>query len=97
MASVDSLDDDRDTSLPTSALSPQEYRTFRTFVNDMDRTGIDNQVALHSVLEFLSTFKGVSQIVAQQVIPSEPLSRRLWMLFLDRSRVSLLGKATFML
>ena len=70
MAAAEVLEDDRDTSLPSSALSPAEYRGFRALVNDLDQIGVvDNgQVSVHSVLEFLSSFSGVNQSVAQQVL-----------------------------
>ena len=72
MATVEVLEDDRDTSLPSSALSPAEYRSFRGLVNELDHTSSvnKNQVSLYSVLEFLSSFTGVTQSVAEQVICS---------------------------
>jgi len=66
MADVEGLDDDRDTALPTSALSPAEYRSFRTLVAEVK--GVNSQSSLYSVLEFLTTFNAVSQGVAQQVL-----------------------------
>ena len=97
MASVELLDDDRDTSLPSSALSPQEYRSFRGLVNDLDRTGVNNQVSLYSVLEFLSSFNGITPSVAQQVLSLENISLcRLSILFWDPTMVTLLGKDIFM-
>lgn len=64
----DVLDDDRDTALPASALSPAEYRSFRGLVGDLQRTSaVNNQVSLFSTLEFLSSFNGVDHILAQQV------------------------------
>lgn len=68
MADVESLDDDRDTSLPVSALSPAEYRSFRTLVTEVK--GVNTQASLYSVLEFLTTFNAVSHGVAQQVTAS---------------------------
>jgi len=67
MADAELQDDDRDTSLPSSALSPAEYRGFRGLVGDLDHTGVDNQVSLYSVLEFLASFNGVTHSVAQKV------------------------------
>jgi hypothetical protein len=69
MAAIEVLEDDRDTSLPASALSPAEYRSFRGLVNELDHTaGVNNdQVSFYSALEFLSSFNGVNQGVAQQV------------------------------
>ena len=67
MTDVEGLDDDRDTSLPPSALSPAEYRGFRSLVNDLDHTGENNEVSLYSVLEFLASFTGVTHPVAQKV------------------------------
>ena len=70
MAANEVLEDDRDTSLPSSALSPAEYRSFRALVKELDHTaGVNNkQVPLYSVLEFLSSFNDVSQGIAQQVL-----------------------------
>jgi len=67
MAGVEALDDDRDTALPPSALSPAEYRGFRALVNDLDHTGDNHQVSLYSVLEFLASFSGVTHTVAGKV------------------------------
>ena len=69
MAAIEVLEDDRDTSLPSSALSPAEYRSFRGLVNELDHTaGVNNnQISFYSVLEFLSSFNGVNQGVVQQV------------------------------
>ena len=69
MAANEVLEDDRDTSLPSSALSPAEYRSFRGLVNELNHTaGVNNnQISLYSVLEFLSSFNGVNKGVAQQV------------------------------
>jgi hypothetical protein len=69
MAANEVLEDDRDTSLPSSALSPAEYRSFRGLANELDHTaGVNsNQVSFYSVLEFLSSFNGVNQGVVQQV------------------------------
>lgn len=71
MATIEVLEDDRDTSLPSSALSPAEYRSFRGLVYELDhQVGVNNdQVSFYSVLEFLSSFNGVNQGVAQQVTP----------------------------
>jgi hypothetical protein len=70
MAAVEVLEDDRDTSLPVSALSPAEYRNFRGMVSELRHMSVNNQVQLHSALEFLSSFKGVTHNVAQQVMLS---------------------------
>jgi hypothetical protein len=69
MAAIEVLEDDRDTSLPSSALSPAEYRSFRGLVNELDHAaGVNNnQISFYSVLEFLSSFNAVNQSVAQQV------------------------------
>jgi len=67
MADVEVLDDDRDTSLPSSALSPAEYRAFRGLVSELDHNGVNNQVSLFSVLDFLSTFNGVTRNIVDQV------------------------------
>ena len=71
MAAIEVLEDDRDTSLPSSALSPAEYRSFRGLVRELDHlVGVNNdQVSFYSVLEFLSSFNGVNQGVVQQVTP----------------------------
>ena len=66
MADSELQDDDRDTSLPSSALSPAEYRGFRGLVSELDHTGVNNQVSLYSVLEFLASFNGVTHGVAQK-------------------------------
>jgi hypothetical protein len=66
MVHVEGLDDDRDTALPTSALSPAEYRSFRPLVTDL--LGVNNQAKVDSVMEFLTTFNAVNQEVAQQVM-----------------------------
>ena len=68
MTDVTVLEDDRDTSLPSSALSPSEYRGFRSLVSELDHTGVNNQVSSHSVLDFLSSFNGVSHTLALQVV-----------------------------
>ena len=68
MADVELQDDDRDTSLPSSALSPAEYRGFRGLVSQLDHVGANNQVSLYSVLEFLASFNGVTHSVAQKVL-----------------------------
>lgn len=60
-------DDDRDTSLPSSALSPAEYRGFRGLVSELDHTSVNNQVSLYSVLKFLASFNGVTHSVTQKV------------------------------
>ena len=73
MAYVEALEDDRDTRLPASALSPAEYRSFRGLVNDLARTGADNRISLDTVIDFLSTFNGIGHPVAHQVLS-------LWML-----------------
>jgi hypothetical protein len=65
MANVETLDDDRDTSLPPSALSPAEYRSFRGLVTEL--LAVNNPVSLPSVIDFLASFNGVSQSVALQV------------------------------
>jgi len=67
MADIEVLDDDRDTSLPSSALSPAEYRGFRGLVSELDHSGVNNQTSLFSVLDFLSTFNGVTRSVVDQV------------------------------
>jgi hypothetical protein len=67
MADSELQDDDRDTSLPSSALSPAEYRGFRGLVSELDHTSVNNQVSLYSVLEFLASFNGVTHSVAQKV------------------------------
>jgi hypothetical protein len=67
MADVQILEDDRDTSLPSSALSPAEYRGFRLLVQELDHTGGPNEVSLYTLLEFLASFNGVTHSVAQRV------------------------------
>jgi hypothetical protein len=67
MADVQILEDDRDTSLPSSALSPAEYRGFRRLVQELDHTG-NNEVSLYTLLEFLASFNGVTHSVAEQVL-----------------------------
>ena len=68
MADVEALEDDRDTALPSSALSPAEYRSFRTLVTELVR--VHGRVSVYLVVEFLTTFNAVSHDVARQVIPS---------------------------
>jgi hypothetical protein len=74
MAAVDGLDEDRDTSLPSSALSPSEYRAFRSMlVNDVHTrspTDSPSQVELAVVLDFLESFQGVTRADARKV-PTE--------------------------
>ena len=69
MASAEALEDDRDTSLPASALSPAEYRSFRAFLLDLHHAAgsPDRHAPLFAVLEFLVSFNGVNLSVAQQV------------------------------
>jgi hypothetical protein len=69
MAAAEVLEDDRDTSLPSSALSPAEYRSFRGLVKDLDQSaGLNkDQVSVYTVLEFLSSFNRVTPGIAQQV------------------------------
>ena len=72
MADVEGLDDDRDTCLPPSALSPAEYRGFRALLKNQQLqnhrdTGEQNAVSLNSILDFLASFNAVSYSVAQQV------------------------------
>lgn len=67
MAAVDILEDDRDTSLPVSALSPAEYRSFRGLLSELRHTYVNNEVQPYSTLEFLSSFNRVTRNVAQQV------------------------------
>jgi hypothetical protein len=97
MADAEGLEDDRDTSLPSSALSPAEYRTYRGLVNDLLHNTLNNKVSLYSVLEFLSSFNRVTQSVAQQVFSLFISLIRLSRLSLARSKGSLLGKVIFML
>ena len=65
MDAVEGLDDDRDTALPSSALSPAEYRSFRGMVTVL--VGVNGGASFTSVVEFLMTFNGVNHGVAQQV------------------------------
>ena len=69
MASAEALEDDRDTSLPASALSPAEYRSFRAFLLELHHAAgsPDRHAPLFAVLEFLVSFNGVNLSVAQQV------------------------------
>jgi hypothetical protein len=60
-------EDERDTSLPSSALSPAEYRSFRSLVSDLVLPGVDNDVSLYAVRGFLGSFNGVTDATARQV------------------------------
>jgi hypothetical protein len=95
MADDAGLEDERDTRLPSSALSPAEYRNFRTLVAELVPQGVDNDVSLYTVRGFLSTFNGVTDATARQVRPRTWHSySRLLRLCLARRRESLLGKDT---
>jgi hypothetical protein len=67
---TEALEDDRDTSLPASALSPAEYRSFRALLLELHHAAgtLDKQAPLHDVLDFLTSFNGVTQSVAKQVL-----------------------------
>jgi len=69
MASAEALEDDRDTSLPASALSPAEYRSFRAFLSELHHGAgrLGRRAPLFAVLEFLVSFSGVNHSVAYQV------------------------------
>jgi hypothetical protein len=70
MASADALDDDRDSSLPASALSPAEYRSFRAFLLELHHAAgnsLDKLAPLDAVIAFLTSFHAVNHTVAQQV------------------------------
>jgi hypothetical protein len=96
MADVDVLEDDRDTSLPSSALSPTEYRSFRGLVSELGHKGDNNGVPLYNVIEFLATFRGVTHGIAQQVSHLySSANGRSSKLCLEQNKVSLLGMATY--
>ena len=65
MADDAGLEDDRDTSLPPSALSPAEYRNFRTLVSEL-APGPDG-VSLYTVRIFLGSFSGVDDATVREV------------------------------
>jgi hypothetical protein len=67
MADDAGLEDDRDTSLPSSALSPAEYRNFRSLVSELRQPGVDNDVSLYTVRGFLASFNEATDAVARQV------------------------------
>jgi hypothetical protein len=99
MASADALEDDRDSSLPASALSPAEYRSFRAFVLELHHAAggsLNKLTPLDAVTDFLTSFYAVNHTVAQQVQRSASgLTRRFVIAWLggSRARVSRMARS----
>ena len=72
---VEELEDDRETSLPSSALSPSEYRAFRGMLNELHQKQTrPDLVEAEFVLNFLETFKDVAREDAEKVPEHDPIN-----------------------